>query len=198
MKQKILFFDIDGTLIDEETDVVPESAKKALAAAKEKGHLLFICSGRCLAIIPQNVVELGFDGLIGGCGTYIEMEGKEVYHHTLPMELQKEIIKDLEKYHIDGVLEGKDCSAFRRDYWMPKVVSIFTENVLPRVRSVTGMKNFLLIRWHCGLMSRRIWQLFAKNTRRSLILSNATRRFTRWFRKEFPKRLALKKCVKCF
>lgn len=45
MKQKILFFDIDGTLIDEETDVVPESAKKALAAAKEKGHLLFICSG---------------------------------------------------------------------------------------------------------------------------------------------------------
>ena len=101
MKQKILFFDIDGTLIDEETDVVPESAKKALAAAKEKGHLLFICSGRCLAIIPQNVVELGFDGLIGGCGTYIEMEGKEVYHHTLPMELQKEIIKDLEKYHID-------------------------------------------------------------------------------------------------
>ena len=37
MKQKILFFDIDGTLIDEETDVVPESAKKALAAAKEKG-----------------------------------------------------------------------------------------------------------------------------------------------------------------
>ena len=128
MKQKILFFDIDGTLIDEETDVVPESAKKALAAAKEKGHLLFICSGRCLAIIPQNVVELGFDGLIGGCGTYIEMEGKEVYHHTLPMELQKEIIKDLEKYHIDGVLEGKDCSAFRRDYWMPKVVSIFTEN----------------------------------------------------------------------
>ena len=128
MKQKILFFDIDGTLIDEETDVVPESAKKALAAAKEKGHLLFICSGRCLAIIPQNVVDLGFDGLIGGCGTYIEMEGKEVYHHTLPMELQKEIIKDLEKYHIDGVLEGKDCSAFRRDYWMPKVVSIFTEN----------------------------------------------------------------------
>ena len=98
MKQKILFFDIDGTLIDEETDVVPESAKKALAAAKEKGHLLFICSGRCLAIIPQNVVELGFDGLIGGCGTYIEMEGKEVYHHTLPMELQKEIIKDLEKF----------------------------------------------------------------------------------------------------
>ena len=51
MKQKILFFDIDGTLIDEETDQVPESAKVALAKAKEKGHLLFLCSGRCLAII---------------------------------------------------------------------------------------------------------------------------------------------------
>ncbi|MDD5994328.1 MAG: Cof-type HAD-IIB family hydrolase [Eubacterium sp.] len=128
MKQKILFFDIDGTLIDEETDQVPESAKVALAKAKEKGHLLFLCSGRCLAIIPKDVMDLGFDGLIGGCGTYIEMNGKEWYHHVLPEKLQKEIIRDLQKYHIDGVLEGKDCSAFRHDYWMPKVASIFTEN----------------------------------------------------------------------
>lgn len=45
MKQKILFFDIDGTLIDEETDVVPESAKKALAAAKEKGASAFYLLG---------------------------------------------------------------------------------------------------------------------------------------------------------
>ena len=104
MKQKILFFDIDGTLIDEETDQVPESAKVALAKAKEKGHLLFLCSGRCLAIIPKDVMDLGFDGLIGGCGTYIEMNGKEWYHHVLPEKLQKEIIRDLQKYHIDGVL----------------------------------------------------------------------------------------------
>lgn len=128
MDKRILFFDIDGTLIDEETDVVPKSVPPALKRAKENGHLLFICSGRCRAIIPEEVISLGFDGVIGGCGTYIEVGGKEVYHHTLPEALQKEVIEDLQKYHIDGVLEGRDCSAFRHDYWMPVVKSIFREN----------------------------------------------------------------------
>ncbi len=128
MEQQVLFFDIDGTLIDEELDIVPESAAKALQEAKENGHRLFLCSGRCRAIIPKDVLELGFDGMVGGCGTYIEIGGAEVFHHTLSKELQQEIIEDLLKYHIDGVLEGKDCSAFRRDYWMPVVKSIFAEN----------------------------------------------------------------------
>lgn len=128
MQRQILFFDIDGTLIDEELDIVPESAAKALVQAKENGHILFICSGRCKAIIPDEVMDLGFDGLIGGCGTYVEYRGEELLHHTLPEELQKEITEDLMAWHIDGVLEGKDCSAFRHDYWMPVVKDIFVQN----------------------------------------------------------------------
>ncbi len=128
MQRQILFFDIDGTLIDEELDIVPESAAKALAQAKENGHILFICSGRCKAIIPDEVMDLGFDGLIGGCGTYVEYRGEELLHHTLPEALQKEITEDLMAWHIDGVLEGKDCSAFRHDYWMPVVKDIFVQN----------------------------------------------------------------------
>lgn len=128
MERQILFFDIDGTLIDEKEDVIPESAKQALRQAKKNGHLLFICSGRCKAIIPDEIRNLGFDGMIGGCGTYIEYEGRELFHHQLPSRLQKEMIADLLDCHIDGVLEGKDCSAFRHDYWMPVVKNIFVEN----------------------------------------------------------------------
>ena len=128
MDKRILFFDIDGTLIDEEKDIVPESAVQALKKAKENGSLLFLCSGRCLAIIPEDIMALGFDGMVGGCGTYIEIGGEEVYHHVLPEDLQKEVVQDLMRYHIDGVLEGKECSAFRHDYWMPVVKSIFKEN----------------------------------------------------------------------
>lgn len=128
MEKQILFFDIDGTLIDEELDIIPDSAKDALRQAKKNGHGLYLCSGRCRAIIPKNVLDIGFDGMVGGCGTYIEIDGKEVYHHTLPVDLQQEIIEDLLTCHIDGVLEGKECSAFRRDYWMPAVKRIFGEN----------------------------------------------------------------------
>lgn len=128
MERQILFFDIDGTLIDEKKDVIPESAKQALRQAKKNGHLLFICSGRCKAIIPEEVLNLGFDGMVGGCGTYIEYEGEELFHHQIPSGLQKEMIADLFDCHIDGVLEGRDCSAFRHDYWMPVVKNIFVEN----------------------------------------------------------------------
>ena len=44
--RKALFFDIDGTLLSEVTHTVPESAKLALKKAREKGHLVFINSGR--------------------------------------------------------------------------------------------------------------------------------------------------------
>ncbi len=128
MQKQILFFDIDGTLIDEKTDVIPQSAKVALKEAKANGHRLYVCSGRCRAIIPENVLELGFDGMICGCGTYIEINGEALYHHTLSEELQQQVIRDLQGFHIDGVLEGKDCSAFRRDYWMPEVKRIYEEN----------------------------------------------------------------------
>ena len=41
---KVLFFDIDGTLVNAD-GVVPASAKKALEQARMAGHRLVICSG---------------------------------------------------------------------------------------------------------------------------------------------------------
>ena len=43
---KALFFDIDGTLIDNNTNQVPKSALKAIEEAKAAGHLTFINTGR--------------------------------------------------------------------------------------------------------------------------------------------------------
>ena len=40
--KKILFFDIDETLISHKTFSIPESTKEAIKKAKEKGHLVII------------------------------------------------------------------------------------------------------------------------------------------------------------
>ncbi len=37
MKKAALFFDVDGTLIDEQTKIVPESTLRALKQARENG-----------------------------------------------------------------------------------------------------------------------------------------------------------------
>ncbi len=128
MRRYMLFFDIDGTLLDDREKVVPKSTVRALKKARENGHLTFICTGRCKNIWPNDILEIGFDGVVGGCGTNIYYHGEELLHATLPQDLQREIADDLTRFHIDGVLEGKVNTYFRKDYWMPVVVNIFKEN----------------------------------------------------------------------
>lgn len=124
----MLFFDIDGTLLDDETGVVPESAVSSLHRARERGHLLFLCTGRCKAIWPEDILSIGFDGVVGGCGTHIVYRGEEIFHETMDAGLQREIAEDLTRFHIDGVLEGTKCSYFRKDLWMPVVQVMFEGN----------------------------------------------------------------------
>lgn len=53
MTSKLLFFDIDGTLITEGPGVMPESTKLALKKARDNGHLLFINTGRTRTSLPE-------------------------------------------------------------------------------------------------------------------------------------------------
>ena len=47
----LIFFDIDGTMIDEETKVVPESAIEAVRRARENGHVCVINTGRSKKLV---------------------------------------------------------------------------------------------------------------------------------------------------
>ena len=60
--KKILFFDIDGTLLTPHPFKVPESTSRALTKAHENGHLLFINTGRTKVMMPSALSELHFDG----------------------------------------------------------------------------------------------------------------------------------------
>ena len=53
--KKILFFDIDGTLISETSGEIPESTKTALKKAQENGHITIINTGRTRALIEPRL-----------------------------------------------------------------------------------------------------------------------------------------------
>ena len=55
--RKLLFFDIDKTLLTPFPWAVPDSARIALKKARDNGHLLFINSGRTYAMIPEIIRE---------------------------------------------------------------------------------------------------------------------------------------------
>ena len=45
MNQKVVFLDVDGTIVNDK-GIIPESAKIAIRKAVENGHKLVVCSGR--------------------------------------------------------------------------------------------------------------------------------------------------------
>ncbi|MBE5944126.1 MAG: HAD family phosphatase [Lachnospiraceae bacterium] len=89
---KLLFFDIDGTLItDDGTRTFPESAKEAIRLARKNGHKTFINTGRVMVNVEDFIREPGFDGYVCGCGTHIQVNGEDIFHHTLSWERCNEI-----------------------------------------------------------------------------------------------------------
>ena len=108
-KRKILFFDIDETLLSHKTFTIPESTKNALKKAKENGHLIFINTGRTKSLIGDDIKELEFDGYICGCGTYIEVDNKVLYNNIVNEDKYNAILESLKKYELKAVLEGVDA-----------------------------------------------------------------------------------------
>ena len=72
---KALFFDIDGTLMNNRGEW-PASSRKALDLARKKGYKLFLCTGRNEVQIYPMLKEYGFDGVISAGGASVSCEGK--------------------------------------------------------------------------------------------------------------------------
>lgn len=90
-----LFFDIDGTILSEITHEIPESALVALRKAQENGHKTFINTGRTICSIPPVIKRIPFDGFLCGCGTHLVYEKQVVFHHSIPYERGRRIIKSM-------------------------------------------------------------------------------------------------------
>ncbi len=105
----LLFFDIDGTLVTLDNEhVMPESTKEALYKAKENGHKIIINTGRVKTAIDKHLLNFGFDGLVCGCGTYVEYGGEVVYHHTLTKEQCLEQAEVLRRCNYHTIFEKYD------------------------------------------------------------------------------------------
>lgn len=107
-EKKIVFFDIDGTIVDGPTHQIPESTVRAVRRLQENGHLAFINTGRTLVSIERRIRDIGFDGFVCGCGTHIYYEGKVLYACSIPHEKCVEIIKKLREFKIPAFFEAPD------------------------------------------------------------------------------------------
>ena len=104
---KIIFIDVDGTLVDYENHL-PESAVKAIRQARKNGHKVYICTGRSKAEVYPPLWEIGLDGMIGGNGSYVEDNGVVVMHQLITLEQCKHIVDWLHERKLEFYLESNN------------------------------------------------------------------------------------------
>ena len=109
-KKGIVFFDVDGTLIDwtkgisNPTEMTRESIKKL----QDSGYLTFIATGRPRNLINEGLQDLNTDGFICSNGAYVEMNNEVLLNEPLANDKLKKILNYLEELNIGYMLEAQE------------------------------------------------------------------------------------------
>lgn len=106
-RRKIIFLDVDGTLVDYKGRL-PESAAAAVRLARQQGHKIYICTGRSRAEVYSEIWDIGLDGMIGGNGNYVEDSGQVLMHRCLSAGECRRIVDWLHERGLEFYLE---CNA---------------------------------------------------------------------------------------
>lgn len=77
MKYEVVFFDIDGTLLDQNKKL-PDSAKQAVRDLQSRGYLVVIATGREPSMFSHVRAELNIDSFISCNGSYVVHEGEVI------------------------------------------------------------------------------------------------------------------------
>lgn len=116
---KVLFFDIDGTLLDRD-ERVPKSTEEALDLAKEHGHKRILCTGRSKCAVKQLMKKYDFDGCVCSAGAYVEYQEQVVNGETIETAAFHQLVDFLEGSESFYGLQCKEYAAcpveMKKDY----------------------------------------------------------------------------------
>ena len=129
--KKIIFLDVDGTLVDYETRI-PESAITAVRTARKNGHRVYICTGRSRAEVYPSLWDIGLDGMIGGNGAYVEDRGTVVMHRLITAGQCRRIVDWLHDRGLEFYLESNN-GLFASEH--------FENEALPAIRLYSKRKD---------------------------------------------------------
>lgn len=145
-KKPIIFFDVDGTLFDDETHRVSEQTIQTLKQLQQKGYRIALATGRgWLAVQGGHLQDICWDGYVLNNGQIIMDRDLQVIHEEyLSEEAVKQIAAAAKK-------EGYVTSWETKDDWFllneadeyVKEVHAFLNEGLLEVKSIEG-KQFLM------------------------------------------------------
>lgn len=121
-RRRIVFLDVDGTILEHGTHVSP-STGPAVRAARAAGHLVYLSTGRSASDIHPRVAEMGFDGAITNSGALVTSGDDVVVDRPLSPAAADRMLTALRSRGIryflqsrDGVYASDDMAELMRDY----------------------------------------------------------------------------------
>lgn len=135
MQDKILFFDIDGTIWNEKNEIC-DSTIEAIRLARKKGHKAFLCSGRSRAYINNpTLLDIGFDGIVSACGMMVEYQDEVIFYQKLDNDIVEATINEVRRHGCKPILEGvdylyMDYDEFEGDYYGDKLRRELGQNIV--------------------------------------------------------------------
>lgn len=106
VRPRAVFLDIDGTYADH--GLAPDAHVQAVRTARRLGHLVFVCTGRPLAMVPAHILEAGFDGTITGAGARVELDGQVLKDTRFDQDLAGRIVDALDAHDVAYILEAPE------------------------------------------------------------------------------------------
>lgn len=104
-RKKLVFLDIDGTLIPR-SQKMSEKTIQALRQAHAGGHILCICTGRTYCEMPEEMKK--FDGVICAAGACVMWKNKILLAQYFSDQEKKQVMNLLEEADAVYTMEGFD------------------------------------------------------------------------------------------
>ncbi|MBU8877648.1 Cof-type HAD-IIB family hydrolase [Bacillus sp. FJAT-29790] len=96
--KKIVFFDIDGTLLDHDKKL-PDSAKESLEQLKKNGVFVAIATGRAPFMFESLREELDIDSFVSFNGQYVVFENEVIYRNPMKTTEIEKISNQAKEYN---------------------------------------------------------------------------------------------------
>ncbi|WP_141434265.1 Cof-type HAD-IIB family hydrolase [Bacillus sp. 03113] len=110
MDNKIVFFDVDGTITHHEDGSISKKTKEAIKSLKSKEIKVVAATGRPLSMCKE-IGELGIDTFITANGAYVKHKQKVI--HKIPMD--KSIVQEVVEF---ALTENHALSYYTEDFSM--------------------------------------------------------------------------------
>ncbi|MGF7046862.1 Cof subfamily protein (haloacid dehalogenase superfamily) [Paenibacillus sp. DS2015] len=132
LQNSIIFFDIDGTLLDHNKEL-PQSAERAIFDLKERGHEVAIATGRAPFMFKDLREQLGIDTYVSYNGQYAVLRGEVVYTNPLNREALQALTQlALLHEHAMVYMDHEDMKAnVPNDEFVAKTINTLKAAVIP-------------------------------------------------------------------